>query len=187
MHVDISVLGPARVHASRGSVDIPQQRVRAVLTSLAAQPRLAVSADEIVADVWGTHAPSGATTTVRSYVARLRRLHAPHLDGLPVGDVVVTRDGGYALQVDDGQLDWCRFVEDVDEGTELLGRGEVRSAALTLRRGLGEWRGAPFVDIAGSSRGAALTAWLQELRLTALQVQGDGLLQGEDFARHVPR
>ena len=45
----------------------------------------------------------------------------------------------------------------------------------------------PFIEIAGSSRGAALTAWLQELRLTALQVEGEGLLQGEDYARHVPR
>jgi hypothetical protein len=38
-----------------------------------------------------------------------------------------------------------------------------------------------------SSRGATLTAWLQELRLTALQAEGEGLLQGEDCERHVPR
>jgi DNA-binding SARP family transcriptional activator len=185
--VDISVLGPARVHGSRGYVAMPQQRLRAVLTSLAAQPRQAVSADEIAADVWGARAPSGAATTVRSYVARLRRVLAPHLDDLPVSDVVVTRDGGYVLQVEDRQLDWCRFVTDVDEGTTRLGRGEARSAARVLHRALGEWRGAPFIDIADSSRGAALTAWLQELRLTALQVEGEGLLQGEDYARHVPR
>jgi DNA-binding SARP family transcriptional activator len=185
--LDISVLGPARVHGGRGYVAIPQQRIRAVLTSLAAQPRQAVSADELAADVWGAHAPSGAATTVRSYVARLRRVLAPHLDDMPVSDLVVTRDGGYVLQVEDRQLDWCRFVTDVDEGTTLLGRGEARSAALVLHRALREWRGAPFIDIAGSSRGAALTAWLQALRLTALQVEGEGLLQGEDYARHVPR
>ena len=185
--MDFSVLGPVRVHGSRGYVAMPQQRIRAVLTSLAAQPRQAVSAEEIAADVWGAHAPSGAATTVRSYIARLRRVLTPCLDGLPVTDVVVTRDGGYALEVEDRQLDWCRFVADVDEGTTLLGRGEARSAALVLHRALGGWRGAPFIDIAGSSRGAALTAWLQELRLTALQVEGASLLQGDDYARHVPR
>lgn len=185
--MEISVLGPARVRGSRGYIAIPQQRIRAVLTSLAAQPRQAVSADEIAADVWGADAPSGAATTVRSYVARLRRVLAPHLDGLAVADVVVTGDGGYVLQVDDRQLDWCRFVADVDEGTELLRRGEVRTAGLVLHRGLAEWRGAPFIDIAGSSRAAALNAWLQELRLTALQAEGEGSLQGEDCERHVPR
>ena len=185
--MDVSVLGPVRVHGSRGLVALPQQRVRAVLTSLAAQPRHVVSADEIAADVWGAHAPRGAATTVRSYVARLRRALVPHLDGLPVSDVVVTRDGGYLLQVEDGQLDWCRFVTGIDEGTRLLGSGDAPSAALVLHRALQEWRGVPFIEIAGSSRGAALTAWLQELRLTALQVEGEGLLQGEDYARHVPR
>ena len=180
------MLGPVRVHASRGYVAIPQQRIRAVLTSLAAQPRQTVSAEEIAADVWGVDAPPGAATTVRSYVARLRRVLAPHLDD-PSDDVVVTRDGGYVLQVEDRQLDWCRFVSDVDEGTTLLGRGDARSAALVLHRALAEWRGAPFIDISGSSRGTSLTAWLQQLRLTALQLEGDGLLQGEDYARHVPR
>jgi DNA-binding SARP family transcriptional activator len=187
IQMDISVLGPARVRGSGGYVAIPQQRIRAVLTSLAAQPRQAVSADRIAADVWGADAPSGAITTVRSYVARLRCVLAPHLDGLAVTDVVVSGDGGYVLQVEDRQLDWCRFVADVDRGTEMLRKGEFRSAGLVLRRGLAEWRGAPFIDIAGSSRGATLTAWLEELRLTALQAEGEGLLQGEDAERHVPR
>jgi DNA-binding SARP family transcriptional activator len=185
--MDIAVLGPARVQGSRGYVSIPQQRIRAVLTSLAAQPRQAVSSDEIAADVWGAEAPTGAGTTVRSYVARLRTVLAPHLDGLAVTDVVVTGDGGYVLEVEDCQLDWCRFVADVDEGIKLLRTGDVGSAGLALHQGLAEWRGAPFVDIAGSSRGAALTAWLQELRLTALQAEGEGLLRGEDCERHVPR
>ena len=185
--VDISVLGPARVYGSHGRVAMPQQRIRAVLTSLAAQPRQAVSADEIAVDVWGSRTPLGAVTTVRSYIARLRRVLAPHLDGVPVRDVVVTSDRGYVLQVEDHQLDWCRFVTDVDKGTTLLGTGEPRSAAVVLHRALGEWRGAPFIDIANSPRGAGLAAWLQELRLTALQVEGEGLLQGEDYARHIPR
>ncbi|WP_448612601.1 AfsR/SARP family transcriptional regulator [Modestobacter sp. URMC 112] len=187
MLVEVSVLGPVRVRGSGGYGVIPQQRVRAVLTSLAAQPRQAVSADEIIADVWGVDAPSGAATTVRSYVARLRRVLAPHLDGLAVTDVVVTGGGGYLLQVEDRQLDWCRLVADVEEGRALLHGGDVRSAALVLHRGLAEWRGAPFIDIAGSSRGAALTAWLQEVRLTALQLEDEGLLRGDDYERHVPR
>jgi DNA-binding SARP family transcriptional activator len=185
--MDISVLGPLRVRGRHSLVVIPQQRVRAVLTSLSAQPRRVVSAEEIVADVWGSKAPRGAETTLRSYISRLRKVLAPHLDHPHISDLILTGGGGYALQMEDRQLDWCRFVADVAEGEDLFDRGEARASGRVLHRGLGEWCGTPFVDIAGSARGAALSAWLNQLRLTALQAEGEALLASADYERLAPR
>ena len=177
--MQICVLGPLEVRTSSGPALVPHRRTRAVLCSLASRPRRVVPPDVVVEDVWGDDAPSGATTTVRSYVARLRSAlsaAAAADDGSPAA-VVATRDGGYVLNVEDEQLDWLGFAQAVARADDLLTRRLVREAAGVLHTALDTWRGSPFTELAGTARTAELVSWLEELRVQALELRGEALLQ----------
>ena len=81
-----------------------------------------VSADRIADELWGEQPPETAIKTVQVYVSRLRK-------ALGEG-VLVTRGGGYVLEVEADQVDVDRFER-------LAARGARRSIAATpapLRR-----------------------------------------------------
>ena len=67
-----------------------------------------VSVDRVVDELWGERPPDTATKTVQVYVSRLRKA---------LGDgVLVTRGGGYALEVDGDPVDADRFERLAERG-----------------------------------------------------------------------
>jgi hypothetical protein len=71
-------------------------------------------------------------------MVRLRRL-------LPEG-TLVTRDHGYELRLDPGELDVDRFLCLLERGRDALATGEAMTAAQHLDQALAEWRGAALGD-----------------------------------------
>jgi len=186
--VDICVLGPVRVTtANGGQALIRHRRERAVLACLATRPRRLVLRDQLAEEIWGRGVPVAAQTTVRSYVARLRRELAPVAGSGEVAEVVATRDGGYLLDVADEHVDWLRFSRDVQSGAALLSTGQVAAARDAARRALDAWQGPPFVDLPGSPRAQELVARLDQLRLRALEVEGEAMLLAGEHQQLVPR
>ncbi|HEX2041312.1 MAG TPA: BTAD domain-containing putative transcriptional regulator [Acidimicrobiales bacterium] len=159
----VRVLGPVDAFDGSGSaVAIGSRNQRLVLAVLAAHAGETVSADRLVDALWQDAPPRTASTTLRTYVSRLRHL---------LGDAVALRPGGYALVVPPGALDSEQFERLVDEARS---QAPARRADV-IQRALDLWRGPAFGDLADEEhlRGAAIR--LEELRYAAREARAAAL------------
>ena len=99
-----------------------QRRLAAVL--LIDRNRV-VSVDRLAEVVFAGEPTPGAATTLRSYVARLRRV----VEREGSGSRVVTRPPGYMLEVGDEAFDVARFEGAVAAGRSLLAAGDAAEAS----------------------------------------------------------
>jgi len=159
--IEFRILGPLEVEDEGRLVPPGGTRQRAVLAILLLHRGEAVSVDRLVDELWGERPPDTATKTVQVYVSRLRK-------ELGQG-VLLTRGGGYVLDIEPDQLDAERFQRLTAEGRDALERGEARSASEQLRQALDLWRGPPLADLAYEPFAPSHIARLEELRLVALE------------------
>lgn len=159
--IEFRILGPLEAEGEGRLVPLGGSKQRAVLAILLLARGEAVSVDRLVDELWGEQPPDTATKTVQVYVSRLRKELGQ--------DVVITRGGGYVLDIEPGQLDAERFERLTLEGREALERGEVRRASELLRQALDLWRGPPLGDLAYEPFAQTHIARLEELRLVALE------------------
>ena len=132
----------------------------------------------MIDELWGERPPDTATKTVQVYVSRLRKA---------LGDgVLVTRDGGYALELNGDAVDADRFARLASEGRRALDGGDPRGARETLTAALDLWRGPPLADLAYASFAQADLARLEELRLVALEDRAEADLALGHHAALVP-
>jgi peptide/nickel transport system substrate-binding protein len=115
---------------------------------LALQVGRTVSADRLVEGLWGEAPPSSAAKMVQLYVSHLR----PLLEGS--GALIVTRNGGYELQLSGDEVDVVRFERLLDESP---------------REALALWRGDALADVSGEPFAAAEIRRLDDLRLRAAE------------------
>lgn len=168
--------------AAVGDRDVPLggPRQRAVLARVLAGDGEAVSAEQVVHDVWGDGS-ADATASVHAYVSRLRRVLGH--DALP------RQPGGYVLDRGVVTVDADLFAADVHEGRRALARGDDAAAADVLGTALDRWSG-PTAFGDGAVRDAAFLApvasRLEELRVVAAEVLSDAHARcgraGEDVA-----
>ena len=83
-----------------------------------------------------------------------------------LGDRIETRESGYAVRVEPGELDLSRFEELVRDGRALVD-ADPQDAADTLREALDIWRGPAFADLADERSLQGETARITELRSLA--------------------
>jgi YVTN family beta-propeller protein len=159
--MEFRLLGSLEVLVEGRELSLGGARQRAVLAILLLHRGEVVSVDRIVDELWGERLPDTATKTVQVYVSRLRK---------ELGEgVLVTRGGGYVLEVDADDVDAHRFERLASEGRDALDQGDPRAAAATLREALELWRGPPLTDLAYESFAQNEIARLEELRLDALE------------------
>src|SRR3954447_605112 len=151
--MEFRILGPLEVRDGNRPVELPRQKQRALLASLLLRAGEPASIDRLIEDLWGDSAPASARASLQNVVSQLRRL-------LGAG-TLVTRAGGYALDVEPDAVDLLRF--------ERLGEDSPHEAgherAATLHRALGLWRGPPLADLAFEPFALAEAPRLEELRL----------------------
>jgi len=171
--IDIRLLGP--VAAAAGAEDVPLggPRQRVLLALLALEPRRAVPVDRLCDELWSGTEPTGAATTLRTYVSRLRRALGP--------DTVRATAGGYALELDPEAIDAVRFERLLAEGRAERRRGAAGLAAARLRTALELWRGPALADVCAEGALAVEARRLDELRLQCLEERIDADLA---LARH---
>jgi YVTN family beta-propeller protein len=163
------LLGPLEVVRSGSAVPLGGRRQRAVLAVLLLDANRVVPVDRLAEDVWGGHPPPGSATTLQSYVFRLRRALEPDRSRGDAGEVLVTRDRGYLLRVNRGQLDAAVFEDGFTAARAALEAGRYGEAAQALRTALGLWRGPVLADLADYAFARPEAARLEELRLAAVE------------------
>ena len=159
------ILGPLEVQDGSRTVSLPQGRQRVLLAVLLLHANETLTSDRLIDGLWGEAPPSSAGSSLHNLVSGLRKA---------LGDGrLVTRDGGYALQVADGELDAERFDALVREGRAALAGGEPERAAGRLREALELWHGPALGDLAYHQALAGEAEQLEEARLAALEERID--------------
>ncbi|MBV9168102.1 MAG: AfsR/SARP family transcriptional regulator, partial [Solirubrobacterales bacterium] len=155
------ILGPLSALRDDEQVRLGGERQRALLALLLVHANELVTTERIADELFGTGSAERASNAVYVAISRLRRALG---DG---GGVLRTCRGGYKLEVEPAQLDAIEFQRLLDEGRELLARGEPAAALERLRAGLDLWRGAPLADLSLIDCLQPEARRLEELRLLA--------------------
>ena len=164
----LRVLGGFTATVGDDAVNLGGPRQRGVLARILIGEAEAVSAEQVLYDVWGERAAEATVGAVQAYVSRLRRLFGP--DALP-------RHGhGYVLDRDVVAVDADLFVADVDAGRRALARGNDEDAATLLEVALARWTGPCAFGAGGQSQMPFLTPYaarLEEMRVVATEALAD--------------
>ncbi|ETK33826.1 hypothetical protein MPTA5024_22725 [Microbispora sp. ATCC PTA-5024] len=168
--VEFRLLGPVTVLDEEGTpLDAGPSQQRAVLAlCLLAAPR-PVSTAAVIGALWPGGAPRGAVTTVQAYVSKLRRVLEPGRTRRSASSVLVSRPGGYAMEIPAGALDLTRATARLAEGRRLLTAGDHAGGSRELRLALSEWRGEPLTGFESEAWARDEITHLTELRLTILE------------------
>ena len=135
---------------------------------LVVDPGRVIPADYLVDALWGGAAPPGASTTLRSYMSRLRT-------ALAAGAALVAQGGGYALMADPSQIDAARFEALVKSGNDGLSTGDP-AAANRFAEALALWRGPALAGVTEVEPLAREAARLEEIRLAAAEGRAESEL-----------
>ncbi|MCZ7424141.1 BTAD domain-containing putative transcriptional regulator [Micromonospora sp. WMMA1949] len=161
--VRFTVLGPVRVLADEGPLDVGGATARAVLAVLLLRGEAGAGVVEIISSVWGS--PGGATRdSAYHYVSGLRKV----LNRARVDAVLESRRPRYRLLVNPNTVDWHRFRRLLAQARTERDRHEPQQAAVLLREALNLWRGDPLSDV--GDRLGQLRRDMTEQRLVAVEI-----------------
>jgi DNA-binding SARP family transcriptional activator len=133
--VEFLVLGPLEAWRGGHVLSLGGARQRALLGLLLLHPNQVVPTELLVAVLWGDRRPAGASQVLQDHVTALRKaLGGGRAEGSPL--VLVTREPGYLLVLDPGQVDAHRFTRLAAQGRRALAEGDPGGAARTLREAL---------------------------------------------------
>jgi len=158
--MDFRILGPLEVMDDGRELSIRGKKLQALLALLLLNAGETVSRDRLIAELWGDDPPATAAKTLQVHVSRLRR---------ELGDAVVTRGGGYSIEVPPHELDLRRFEALVAEGRAALADRRPEEAEARLRDALGLWRGQPLPELADEPFAQVELGRLEQIRLDALE------------------
>jgi WD40 repeat protein/DNA-binding SARP family transcriptional activator len=162
--VQFRILGPLTANRDGENLALGGERQRALLAILLVHANETVSTERLIEQLFArSGSGSGnAANAVHVAVSRLRRALG---DG--TGAMLLTARGGYALELEAGQLDASTFEGLLEEGRRLLARGDPAAASRRLGEALSLWRGPPLADLAAVDGVQPEIRRLEELRLLA--------------------
>ncbi|MEU2981132.1 AfsR/SARP family transcriptional regulator [Streptomyces hirsutus] len=186
--MEIQVLGSLAAQERGVSVVPSAAKPRQLLALLALHADRVVSVPTLMEEIWGEHIPRSASTTLQTYVLQLRRRITTALDGDPrrAKDVLVTRFGGYLLQVEPGRVDAHEFERLAVSGGTAFEIGDYRAASAALRRALALWQGPALVDVPAGPALELEVLRLNEERTTALERRIEADLRLGRYSEVVP-
>jgi len=165
----ISVLGPVELRNAGRPLVVPAGKTTEVLIRLALQSTVKVSADRLIADLWGVEATATRRNTVQAKISKLRRA---------LGDAAVVSGGpsGYSLEVEPSAVDATEVLRVAEAAKGLLNAGDAGSALQVCDRALAMFRGDAVLSDAGDG------AWLVPYRIRLDEVRL-GLVEDQLAAR----
>ncbi|WP_380160588.1 BTAD domain-containing putative transcriptional regulator [Kineococcus sp. R86509] len=145
--LELTVLGAVSMRWCGTDVDLGTPQQRALWAVLVLRSQQVVPVEELVEALWDGEAPTGARTTVRTYVSRLRRvLTACGADG----EVrLESRSGGYGLFLPPGVVDVDLFRGEVAAARAAVREGRDSLAHERLRTALARWTGRALAGVDG--------------------------------------
>ena len=159
--MELRLLGPFEVADGDRTLVIGGGRQRKLLAILALRANEFVGSERLIEELWGEQPPETAAKALQGYISQLRKTLGH--------EVLLTRPGGYVLQIAPGELDVHRFEQLVDEARD----AEPREAAEKLREALALWRGPALADFAYDDFARTEIARLEERRLVVLEQRID--------------
>ena len=157
--VQVALLGPLEVRSEKGPVELPAPKQRAVVEMLALRPGRPVTAELLIAGLWGESPPASAAKVLQTYVSRLRK-------AMPE-QCLLTSGNAYSLKLEPGSVDALRFERAVREASQRTETGDARGAVVVLAQALDLWRGRPCEELVEHSWATAEVARLEEMRREA--------------------
>jgi len=139
----LRALGPLRLERDGREVDVGGARQREVLARLVVAGGQPVTAEALLADVWGPVAGDSAAASLHVSISKLRRAIDPQRHPRASSPLVRTT-GGYALAV---RSDVDEVEERARRAAGLLGTGDLLGAHAVLVDVLNVWRGEPYEDV----------------------------------------
>ena len=163
--MQLKILGPFEVCDDLGRVvRLPAGRERTLLAALLIRRGEVVSVDALVDALWGERPPPTAAKAVQGYVSHLRRL----LELSTQAGVLQTQPPGYALRLDDDQVDAHRFEVLAAEGWRSL-EADPAAALARFEDALALWRGQALGEFAFAEFAQREAQRLEELRLETVE------------------
>ncbi|WBQ04799.1 AfsR/SARP family transcriptional regulator [Kribbella sp. CA-293567] len=169
MQVAFGVLGPVTAWRDGAELALRGPRHRAVLARLIIARGRIVPVNSLVDDLW-TVPPDGATSSVRTFVAALRRALEPDRPPRTPPALLITEGPGYALKATD--VDAWRFEQSLEESATR----PPQDALAMLEAAVAQWRGPAYAEFADAVWAHAERSRLAELRLTAIERQAEARL-----------
>ena len=145
-----------------GTADPGPRLQRALLAILVVDARHVVPVDRLIDLLWREEPPAAALASVQAYVSQLRRLLEPGRPARAPARVLVTQAPGYALHVEDDQVDALRFQALARQAHGDLVGGQPAASAAGLSEALALWRGDPLPEFAAEPWAVAAVARLIE-------------------------
>jgi DNA-binding SARP family transcriptional activator len=156
------ILGPLEVRSGRRVVEVGPPKQRAVLVMLLLHADRIVPVDRLMEQLWGDRPPAQAISSVRAYVANLRRVLEPARVARSRPEVLVTRAPGYLLSTAADELDARTFEELAARGHRMLYQGQPAAASGILLQAQELWSGPPLPEFATASFAHANVArWVE--------------------------
>jgi DNA-binding SARP family transcriptional activator len=139
----LMLLGPLQLVDDAGErITVTGPRQRILLAALAAHANQPVSLDAMAEAVWDGAPPSGSIATLRTHLARLRRCLGPR-----IARRIVTRAPGYAIELNDDELDLLAFEQHCRRAGAALRAADNAQASASGALALSLWRGEPLSDV----------------------------------------
>lgn len=155
----LGVLGPMVVRPREQPVAVGASKQRVVLASLIARRNQRVAVETLVDEVWRHSPPLSAVENVRTYIRELRRSLGQE------SARVVTRPGGYLLELADQDLDAMVYADGARTAQLAMQGGQYAIAVEQFDRALSLWRGAALEDV---PTGRLLSAYADALARSRL-------------------
>ena len=179
----LGLLGPLSASIDGVDVGLGGRRQQAVVAVLLVARGQQVSTERLLDTLWdGVPPPSGAAS-LQSYVSHVRRALEPDRAPRTPSRVLVSRGSGYALVVDDDDVDAWRFEDLVARATRAA---DPTARVSLLRDALALWRGPALAEYAGQGWADTEARRLGELRDVAREQLLAARLDTGDSAIVVP-
>ncbi len=179
----LGVLGPLSASIDGVDVGLGGRRQQAVVAVLLVARGQQVSTERLLDTLWdGVPPPSGAAS-LQSYVSHVRRALEPDRAPRTPSRVLVSRGSGYALVVDDDDVDAWRFEDLVARASRAA---DPAARVSLLRDALALWRGPALAEYAGQGWADTEARRLGELRDVAREQLLAARLDTGDSAIVVP-
>ena len=151
LDMEFRVLGPLEVSSEGRLLDLGGAKQRALLAMLLLDANSVVSTDRLTAGLWEDDPPETAQKALQVHVSGLRKVLGK--------ERVVTKEPGYLLRLEAGELDLARFQRLREQGKP--------ADALAL------WRGEPLSEFSSSRFARSEIARLEDARLACLEERID--------------
>ncbi len=153
----IRVLGPIVVESAGTAVALGGAQARCLLSALVLHAGRPASTEALIDALWGEEPPLTAAKIIHKHVSQLRKR---------LGSVLVTTDGGYALDLREVTVDAAEFESMLQQASLAAEPAEVVSV---ISGALGLWRGKPYANLSDFPAALAEVTRLEELRLAATE------------------